>query len=215
MADPKNERLWHAAAINDTRGAAEAIVAGAKIDYKAMYKAVSPDANPWNPSGGRLTPLSVAAYHGHTEMVRLLLQNGADPTIVNDWGQSILSFCKGPEVAMLLQDALRERGGGANKDSALYLSPKALPSSPPNVVVTDAPDSPRRLSPANAGNLSPARTGAASPLRTSLVPKSPLRRSTSPMKKRRAVLETAITGDDKVPPVIPLPQVVCIVTNVC
>lgn len=195
-----NERLWHAAATNDTRTAAEAIIAGAKIDTKLMYKAVSPDANPWNPSGGRLTPLSVAAYHGHVEMVRLLLQNGADPTLINDWGQSIINFCKGPEVAIILQEALRERG--ANKDSALYLSPKALPSSPPNVVVTEA-DSPRRQLAANAGNLSPARAGAASPLRTSaqgsLLPRASanaaLRKSSSPAKKRRAALETATTGD--------------------
>lgn len=166
------ERLWHAAATGDLRGAADAILSGARIDFKAMYKAVSPDANPWNPSGGRLTPLSVAAYHGHAEMVRLLLQHGADPTARNDWGHPILQFCQGSDVSLLIEAAVRERRPG--KDDALYLSPKALPSSPPNVLVTDADQpalSPRRgvLATSNngggGGNLSPSphNARAASP----------------------------------------------------
>lgn len=158
------ERLWHAAATGDLRGAADAILSGARIDFKAMYKAVSPDANPWNPSGGRLTPLSVAAYHGHAEMVRLLLQHGADPTVRNDWGHPILQFCKGSDVSLLIEAALRERRPG--KDDALYLSPKALPSSPPNVLVTDADQpalSPRRGVLATSNNGGPGAGGNLSP----------------------------------------------------
>jgi ankyrin repeat protein len=33
----------------------------------------------------------LASYHGHTELVKLLLQHGADPNRVNDRGQSILA----------------------------------------------------------------------------------------------------------------------------
>ena len=33
----------------------------------------------------------LAAYHGHANLVRLLLQNGADPNTLNDRGQSPLA----------------------------------------------------------------------------------------------------------------------------
>jgi len=35
--------------------------------------------------------LMLASYHGHAELVQLLLQHGADPNRVNDRGQSILA----------------------------------------------------------------------------------------------------------------------------
>jgi len=40
-----------------------------------------------------LTPpqLMLASYHGHAQLVQLLLQYGADPNRVNDRGQSILA----------------------------------------------------------------------------------------------------------------------------
>jgi ankyrin repeat protein len=43
----------------------------------------------------------LAAYHGHGELVRLLVQHGADPNRINDRGQSPLAgavFKKEPEV---------------------------------------------------------------------------------------------------------------------
>lgn len=33
----------------------------------------------------------LAAYHGHVSLVRLLLQHGADPNVLNDRGQSPLA----------------------------------------------------------------------------------------------------------------------------
>jgi hypothetical protein len=46
-------------------------------------------ANLTNPSGNTL--LMLASYHGHTPLVRLLLQHGADPNRLNDRGQSPLA----------------------------------------------------------------------------------------------------------------------------
>lgn len=216
MNNALNEQLWHAAATGDTRAAAEAILAGAKLEHKAMYNAVSPDANPWNPSGGRLTPLGVAAYHGHTEMVRLLLNHGADPTVTNDWGQELLRFAKGAEVGLLIQEAVRARKD--TKDSSLYLSPKAMPNSPPAaappalLITPTTPEviaePPRRVAAAThaGGNLSPrAAHRGASPLRVSAQgsltpPRSPSgtgNKSGSSPKKRRAALETSSMGDEK------------------
>lgn len=43
----------------------------------------------------------LAAYHGHAELVKLLLQHGADPNRLNDKGQSPLAgavFKKEPDV---------------------------------------------------------------------------------------------------------------------
>ncbi|KAK6085165.1 ankyrin-like protein [Seiridium cupressi] len=57
--------------------------------------------------------LMLAAYHGHAELVKLLIQHGADPNRVNDRGQSPLAgavFKQEPAVI----DVLLE--GGADPD---------------------------------------------------------------------------------------------------
>ncbi|KAM0261273.1 hypothetical protein ACHAQJ_002304 [Trichoderma viride] len=64
--------------------------------------------------------LMLAAYHGHADLVKLLIEHGADPNRVNDRGQSPLAgavFKKEDEVI----DALVE--GGADPD---YGRPTAM-----------------------------------------------------------------------------------------
>ncbi|ETS75616.1 hypothetical protein PFICI_12560 [Pestalotiopsis fici W106-1] len=64
-------------------------------------------ANLTNDKGDTL--LMLAAYHGHADLVRLLVQHGADPNRINDRGQSPLAgavFKKEPDVI----DALLEGG---------------------------------------------------------------------------------------------------------
>ncbi|PWI72456.1 hypothetical protein PCL_11079 [Purpureocillium lilacinum] len=66
------------------------------------------------------TLLMLAAYHGHADLVRLLVQHGADPNRLNDRGQSPLAgavFKKEDDVI----EALLE--GGADPD---YGNPSAL-----------------------------------------------------------------------------------------
>ncbi|SPO03278.1 related to ankyrin [Cephalotrichum gorgonifer] len=66
------------------------------------------------------TLLMLAAYHGHSELVKLLIQHGADPNRLNDKGQSPLAgavFKKEDAVIEVLLD------GGADPE---YGNPNAL-----------------------------------------------------------------------------------------
>ncbi|OPB36865.1 ankyrin [Trichoderma guizhouense] len=66
------------------------------------------------------TLLMLAAYHGHADLVKLLIQHGADPNRVNDRGQSPLAgavFKKEDEVIEVLLE------GGADPD---YGKPTAM-----------------------------------------------------------------------------------------
>lgn len=62
----------------------------------------------------------LAAYHGHADLVKLLLQHGADPNSLNDRGQSPLAGAvfKGEDAVV---EALL--GGGADPDHG---TPSAL-----------------------------------------------------------------------------------------
>jgi ankyrin repeat protein len=54
------------------------------------------------------TLLMLAAYHGHADAVRMLLERGADPDRVNDRGQTPIAgavFKREPEVVRALLDA--------------------------------------------------------------------------------------------------------------
>lgn len=65
------------------------------------------DPNAQDPAFG-ITPLSLATIHGHTESVRLLLAQGADPRRPNRDGATALhaaAFFGHPEIARLLLDA--------------------------------------------------------------------------------------------------------------
>ncbi|KAG4428275.1 hypothetical protein IFR05_016240 [Cadophora sp. M221] len=75
-------------------------------------------ANMMNEKGDSLVML--AAYHGHAQLVRLLLQHGADPNRVNDRGQTPLAGAvfkgEGEVIEALLE-------GGADPD---YGTPSAM-----------------------------------------------------------------------------------------
>ena len=71
------------------------------------------------------TPLMLAAYHGHTETVRILLKAGATPDTRNTKGQTPLggvAFKGHVEIARLLLDAgadpLADQGGSTPADFA-------------------------------------------------------------------------------------------------
>ncbi|KAL0939766.1 ankyrin-like protein [Colletotrichum truncatum] len=79
-------------------------------------------ANMTNEKGDTL--LMLAAYHGHAELVKLLIQHGADPNRLNDRGQSPLAgavFKKEDDVIETDFQVLLE--GGADPD---YGNPSAL-----------------------------------------------------------------------------------------
>lgn len=60
-----------------------------------------------NVAGDKRPPLHVAAYHGNLELVRALLEHGAQPNVLNSWGATPLheaarSEEANPEIAALL-----------------------------------------------------------------------------------------------------------------
>ncbi|CAK7267253.1 hypothetical protein SEPCBS119000_002452 [Sporothrix epigloea] len=71
---------------------AQRLYNGARAGDLALFQQALPaglPANMRNEKGDSL--LMLAAYHGHADLVRLLLQNGADPNRLNDKGQSPLA----------------------------------------------------------------------------------------------------------------------------
>ncbi|EFX01119.1 ankyrin-like protein [Grosmannia clavigera kw1407] len=87
---------------------------GARTGDLALFTQSLPaglPANLTNEKGDTL--LMLAAYHGHVDLVRLLLQHGADPNRLNDKGQSPLAGAvfKGEDAVVT---ALLE--GGADPD---------------------------------------------------------------------------------------------------
>ncbi|KAK1981327.1 ankyrin repeat-containing domain protein [Colletotrichum cereale] len=65
---------------------------GARKGDVALFQQALPaglPANMTNEKGDTL--LMLAAYHGHSELVKLLIQHGADPNRLNDRGQSPLA----------------------------------------------------------------------------------------------------------------------------
>jgi ankyrin repeat protein len=62
----------------------------------------------WSHFGDNLTPLHLVAWHGHTEIARLLLDAGADPTIHDSMHDSDVmgwaEYCKQPAIVQLLTE---------------------------------------------------------------------------------------------------------------
>ncbi|KAK1674002.1 ankyrin repeat-containing domain protein [Colletotrichum godetiae] len=75
-------------------------------------------ANMTNEKGDTL--LMLAAYHGHAELVKLLVQHGADPNRLNDRGQSPLAGAVFKQEDGVIEVLLE---GGADPD---YGNPSAL-----------------------------------------------------------------------------------------
>lgn len=87
---PTPDIYLSAAAINgDAKAAAEAISKGAHVN--SMVKDMS--------------PMMAAAAFAKPDMVRLLLENGADPNLANSKGMTALMFAKGGITATLLLNA--------------------------------------------------------------------------------------------------------------
>ena len=79
----------------------------------ASYLAAGAPATLTNAAGDTL--LMLAAYHGHTDTVRLILQHGGDANGANDRGQTPLAgavFKGYTEVAQALLDAVADPDAG-------------------------------------------------------------------------------------------------------
>ncbi len=57
-----------------------------------------------------LTPLAVAVSNGRVEMVRLLIDLGADPTVSDGAGMTVTRLADDPAIGALLRDAVEKRG---------------------------------------------------------------------------------------------------------
>ncbi|RDW84905.1 hypothetical protein BP6252_02495 [Coleophoma cylindrospora] len=82
-----------------------------QLDIFQQALPVGLPANMTNDKGDSL--IMLAAYHGHTPLVKLLLEHGADPNVVNDRGQSPLAgavFKQETDVVQALLD------GGADPE---------------------------------------------------------------------------------------------------
>lgn len=63
-------------------------------------------------SPNKSTPLMLAAHYGHADVVRLLLEEGADPSLRNEQGLTAVDFARRAgrdDMAELVATALRER----------------------------------------------------------------------------------------------------------
>ncbi|KAK2049590.1 ankyrin [Colletotrichum somersetense] len=94
---------------------------GARKGDIALFQQALPaglPANMTNEKGDTL--LMLAAYHGHAELVKLLIQHGADPNRLNDRGQSPLAGAVFKQEDAVIEVLLES---GADPD---YGNPSAL-----------------------------------------------------------------------------------------
>lgn len=91
-----------------------AVVSG---NYDAVWYLLRCNANPDVKDLARgNTPLHFAASNGCSDLVRLLLEEGADPRIANCYGNTPAVFAKNPDIKTMLEyraavlDALSNRG---------------------------------------------------------------------------------------------------------
>lgn len=91
-----------------------AVVSG---NYDAVWYLLRCNANPDIKDLARgNTPLHFAASNGRLDLVRLLLEEGADPRIENCYGNTPAVFAKNPDIKTMLEyraavlDALCDRG---------------------------------------------------------------------------------------------------------
>ncbi|MEM6433307.1 MAG: ankyrin repeat domain-containing protein [Cyanobacteria bacterium P01_D01_bin.115] len=89
-----NTALTYATRDGFTEIAAALIAAGAEVNWV---------------DGEGVTPLILAAFKGHVGLVELLLDNDADPTVVDQWGRTALDYARrrgeDDEIAQLLQSS--------------------------------------------------------------------------------------------------------------
>lgn len=91
-----------------------AVVSG---NFDAVWYLLRCNANPDVKDLARgNTPLHFAASNGRSDLVRLLLEEGADPRIANCYGNTPAVFAKNPDIKTMLEyraavlDALSNRG---------------------------------------------------------------------------------------------------------
>jgi cell wall assembly regulator SMI1 len=120
--------LVHAAIVGDPALVLEVLGQGAEVDWedwtdgrRAIHFAAEygPEAVPVLIRAGAevnaplqysaLTPLMLAAWKGHAQAVRDLLQAGAVPTKKSSLGETALSKCTDPETRAVLEEALGRR----------------------------------------------------------------------------------------------------------
>ena len=109
--------------------------------------------------GNRSTPLMVAAQHGSAEMVKMLLEHGADPRAVNERGVTALLWgARDVEKVQLLLD----RGADPNARSELGNTPLMVAAASPSgadaaeVLLAHNAD----IAPKNEGGRTPLRIAA-------------------------------------------------------
>jgi hypothetical protein len=100
-------------------------VAGIRGDISTVEAliAAGADVNARTPAGATMsmTPLHWAIYHGQTEMVRRLLDAGADPAVTNEYGKTPLQMCEEAEqgaAAELIGKTILSRAGGGDEPLA-------------------------------------------------------------------------------------------------
>lgn len=90
-----------------------ALLEAARSEDEALVRRLLEGGSPVNavrPEGRRVTALMRAADQGHSPVVRLLLEHGADPAIANGEGETALDFADSDEISRLLREALADRG---------------------------------------------------------------------------------------------------------
>lgn len=117
--------LWHAIYGECTEEAQWLIEAGLRLDWHGkqalqlaastgcvalvkllLAQGIHPDARTVGGDERSNSPLHQAVMYGHEETVAYLLEQGADPSLCNDWGQNayeIARLNKQPEIMKLIQ----------------------------------------------------------------------------------------------------------------
>jgi hypothetical protein len=109
-ADPRADALWEAARKGDASGVKQLLDAGVDVNAKFRYGA---------------TALSYACDRGHLEVVRVLLERGADPNVKDTfYGATPLSWASSPAQTRKPEHAtivgLLLKAGAKGQESALF-----------------------------------------------------------------------------------------------
>lgn len=119
--------LHFAALNNDTAAIRKLVSEGADIDAQT-----SAAGGVGSLPGGRLTPLHVAAAMQREDAALLLLELGADPTIVSGYRDTALHLAVSNGEVRLTEALVRARGVDINALQGIGMTPLALASMAPN-----------------------------------------------------------------------------------
>ena len=110
------QKLWDAASDGDLTAVQEAIEEGADVDFAT------------GPSPCPCTPLIMAAQNGHTEIVEVLINAGADLDAVRAENGVTALFLAAQAGRVLVVEALISAGADVNKPSDTKLTPLMVAS---------------------------------------------------------------------------------------